>query len=60
MSKPECFNKQEHESKCDECDWFNACDVEAEPALCPNCSGSGEGQTDRSICDKCHGSGVQR
>lgn len=31
----------------------------ADLPLCGHCAGSGEGQWDGAICDRCHGSGVQ-
>ena len=31
-----------------------------EPGYCPQCSGSGEGMYDGSICHACHSSGVER
>jgi DnaJ-class molecular chaperone len=33
--------------------------VEQEDHLCPECSGSGEGQYDGAVCWKCKGSGTR-
>ena len=30
---------------------------DSEPSICPACSGSGEGMTDGSVCQVCHGWG---
>lgn len=64
--KPACFNGGERQPQCDDCTWFTVCVhwkeeyIDNARPLCPECSGSGEGQTDVSLCGSCHGGGTTR
>lgn len=44
---------------CPECGW-DPCECEKDPPICDNCSGSGEGIADGTVCRVCWGSGIAK